>query len=217
MKLRQSQFGMLAACILVVVIGVVLASMLPASIAGTTPVAAAQAEPPPGAPASHGLFMSKGAHTGPAIERYGPVFAVENPDFGVLENRPQKVVFELLIMEDTSGEYNAWVDSIARFVNMNVEAGVSLDNLDVAVVIHGAATPILLDNGAYRERFGVDNPNIPLFQALTDAGVRLYGCAQAMAIFDVPRDRAAPQIQVALSAMNAVVALQAEGYHLLTY
>ena len=56
------------------------------------------------------------------------------------------------------------------------------------------------------------NPNTQLFEALAEAGVKLYVCAQAANVFEVPREQIAAPVQVALSAMTALVMLEADGY-----
>ncbi len=157
-------------------------------------------------------MLSLGAHLGPVIESSGPVFAVPDPDLAIPEGHVFKAVFEITDRQGESETLNQSIDSAARFLNMHVEAGVPLENVQVAVVIHGASTTDVLNNAAYRERFGVDNPNLPLFDALKQAGARLYVCAQAANVFQVPRDQIAESVDVALSAMTAMVMLQAEGY-----
>ena len=108
-------------------------------------------------------------------------------------------------------------ESVARFINMQVEAGVPKENLDIKVVIHGHATKDVLNNEAYRARFGVDSPHVPLLEALSEAGVDLYVCGQAIRWFDVPLDDIAAPVQVVLSAMSAVVLFQSQGYQALAY
>ena len=82
----------------------------------------------------------------------------------------------------------------------------------MALVIHGPATTDVLNNAAYLARFGVDNPHLPLFDALAQAGVKLYVCAQAANVFEVARDQIAEPVDLALSAMTALVMLEADDY-----
>jgi intracellular sulfur oxidation DsrE/DsrF family protein len=56
-----------------------------------------------------------------------------------------------------------------------------------------------------------------VLEALAEAGVDLYVCGQAARWFDVPRDKIAAPVKVALSAMSAVVLFQSQGYEVLAY
>ena len=47
--------------------------------------------------------------------------------------------------------------------------------------IHGEATFITLNNNAYRDKFGRDNPNLNLIKQLKENRVELYVCSQATA------------------------------------
>ena len=157
-------------------------------------------------------MLDLGAHVGPVIESSGPVFTVENPDLTIPAGFVFKAVFEVTDSSSSPEAVNAAIDNASRFLNMHVEAGVPVEDVQVALVIHGAATTAVLDNDGYRERFGSDNPNLPLFDALSDAGVRLYVCGQAANVFQIPREHITSQVDLALSAMTALVMLEAEGY-----
>ena len=179
-----------------------------ASLFGTTHTLTGQEAPYP----VMTRMLQSGAHVGPVIESSGPVFTVERPDLAIPTDFVFKAVFEVTESSSSPEALNGAIDNAARFLNMHVEAGVPVENVQVALVIHGAATTAVLDNAGYRERFGIDNPNVPLFEALSDAGVRLYVCGQAANVFDVPRERIASQVDLALSAMTALVMLESEGY-----
>ena len=189
--------------------GIIMLTMC-VSLFGTTHTLTGQEEEAPYPMMNRMLDL--GAHVGPVIESSGPVFTVEEPDLAIPAGYVFKAVFEVTDGSASPESLNAAIDNASRFLNMHVEAGVPLEDVQVGVVIHGAATTAVLDNDAYRERFGVDNPNLLLFDALSDAGVRLYVCAQAANAFQVPREQIASQVDVALSAMTALVMLEAEGY-----
>ena len=168
--------------------------------------------------AATNMMLSKGFHFGPVIDSFGPVVAIDS-ELAIPTDHQYKVVFEFIPMQpaDSPEETSPMLDSVARFINMQVEAGVPKENLDIKVVIHGMATTDVLNNEAYRARFGVDSPHVPLFEVLSEAGVDFYVCGQAARIFDVPRDDIAAPVQVALSAMTAVVLFQSQGYQVLAY
>ena len=151
------------------------------------------------------------AVTGPAIEGFGPVYQVENPDFDTPMGE-YKVVFEVAVGADDPGELNSHIVSLARFLNMHTQAGVPRENLKLALVLHGTAAKDALDHVGYRDRYSMDNPNYDLIQALEAFGVQVILCGQSQMSRGLERDRLAPGVQVALSAMTALATLQSRGY-----
>lgn len=129
------------------------------------------------------------------------------------------VVHRLLIdattADTTATGINRHLDAAARAVNLYALAKVPPDNLKVALVVHGKATPLVLSDARYREHFGKPNPDAALIARLRKAGVEIYVCGQALshqghAVADVRDD-----IRVAQSAMSKLVELQAAGYGLI--
>lgn len=155
--------------------------------------------------------------TGPVIAGYGPVFEVPAAEFPLGSDANYWAVFDVAESSADPGDRNRRLESAARFLNMHARAGVDPGRLRVAVVVHGGAGKDLLDDGAYRERYGVGNPNTGLLEALGDAGVAIYLCGQTAAARDLPADRLAHPVVVALSAMTALVALQNDGYRLIAF
>lgn len=151
--------------------------------------------------------------TGPVFEAFGPVAAV--PDAQALPaSSAFKVVFDTA--KGSEGDtLNRTLESAARFINMHAAAGVDLDNIDVAVVVHGGAVFDLLKAEPFAaRRDGADNPNAALINTLTDHGVRIILCGQTAAYRDVSTEELLPGVELALSAMTAHAQLQQDGYTL---
>lgn len=165
------------------------------------------------------FVYSQGAKrvNGPVIEKFGEVFAVENPDFQTDINKEYKVVFDIHDTSSDPSRINAQINTLARFINMHAQAGVPLENLHVACVIHNKASKDALDNETYKEEFGVDNPNVPLLEALEKAGANIYMCGQSISARGIDRERLASPVKVGLSAMTVILSLEAEGYHLIKF
>ena len=107
---------------------------------------------------------------------------------------------------------NPMLDKVARAVNIFASAGVPLSHLHFIAVLHGAATSVALDNAHYREKFGVDNPNTKLIDALEGAGVRVIVCGQALAHNKFAQDWVNPKVEITLSAITDIVILEQQGY-----
>lgn len=148
---------------------------------------------------------------GPVIESAGAVFAVET-DAPTPVDRDYKLAFEVAAPASASDRLNAGLNSVARFLNMHAQAGVPVDRLSAAVVVHGAASFELLGDQAYRARFGVDNPNGDLLRELLAAGHSVILCGQSAASRGVPTEHLIPGVEVSLSAMTAFLLLQDDGY-----
>lgn len=176
-------------------------------VTGLALVGAVAAEAPGAAPAQTAEIL-----TGPVIEGYGPVAEITDPDFETPLDLQWRVLFDVKSAPESPEALNPAIESVARFLNMHARAGVPLDRMEPVVVLHGAAGKDALDHAGYRARHGVDNPNRELIAALAEAGVRFYLCGQTAAFRGLGRDELSSDIQMALSAMTVMGALQAEGW-----
>jgi intracellular sulfur oxidation DsrE/DsrF family protein len=152
---------------------------------------------------------------GPAVEGYGPTYPIDDRDVPLEDGFMYRAVFDLASYGSDTEALNPQLVSVARYLNMHARNGVPVENMALAVVVHGAAVKNILGNEAYRSRYEVDNPNLELVHKLHAAGVRFYVCGQSLAFGNVARKELASPVEVALSAMTMFTVLQAEGYALL--
>jgi len=157
------------------------------------------------------------AHTGPVIAQFGPVYDVERPDFPTPTNAAYRVVFDVAPSPEANDQLNPRIESLARFLNMQARAGIKPAHTQLSLVVHGAAAKDMLSSIAYKARFGVENPNAPLLAALQSSGVRVILCGQSAAHKGFAREDLAPGVEIATSAMTALVVLQSEGYGLIAF
>ncbi len=150
--------------------------------------------------------------TGPVIDGYGPVFDIEAPDFPTPVGQVIRAVFDVSEAAAEPGQVNRRIESLARFLNMHARAGVPREQLKLALVVHGTAGKDLLEHTGYRRRFGVENPTLPLLNELMDVGVQVILCGQTQSARGLRREELADGVQLALSAMTAMIALQEQGY-----
>jgi intracellular sulfur oxidation DsrE/DsrF family protein len=152
---------------------------------------------------------------GPAIEGYGPTYPIADRDVALQDGAVYRAVFDVLSYSDDVSETSSRLVSVARFMNMHARNGTPVENMNLAVVIHGAAVKTVMNHAAYRERYGIDNPNLELVEKLSAAGVALYICGQSLAFGGVDKSELAGPVQVGLSAMTMLTVLQNDGYALL--
>lgn len=152
---------------------------------------------------------------GPVIKGYGPTYPIDDRDVALQEGAVYRVVFDAASYSDDLSSLNTRLVSVARFLNMHGRNGTPVENMDLAVVLHGTALKTVLNNDAYLARYEVDNPNLELLTRLHNAGVKFYVCGQSMAFGGVEKSELANPAKVALSAMTMLTVLQSEGYALL--
>jgi intracellular sulfur oxidation DsrE/DsrF family protein len=160
--------------------------------------------------------VADGPSTGPVIDDYGPTYAIEWRDVELPEDHHYKLVFDLAA-DPEAGQVNRHLVSVARYLNMHARNGVRVEQMSLAVVVHGRALRNLLRNDVHQEREGIGNPNLDLIRSLQEAGVRFYVCGQSMAFTGVAKVDLADGIEVALSAMTMLTLLQADGFALLPW
>jgi len=118
--------------------------------------------------------------TGPVFEDFGPVIdGVEAQYMPPVET--YRAAFDVWIGPEDPADPNPRLATLARFMNYNARAGITPEQMELAVVLHGSAGRAALQGDAYRERFGVENPDAALLAALTEKGVRILYCGQSAA------------------------------------
>jgi len=151
--------------------------------------------------------------TGPVFETFG-----QNAKIATAAPIPQGTVFKVSFdVADAAkpGELNSSFNSLARFINMHAAAGVPLENINVALVVHGSATNELMTDAAFAAKYeGAKNGNAALLKALMDKGVPVILCGQSAVHHKIDKDDLIPGVEMALSAMTAHALLQQDGYTL---
>ena len=156
-----------------------------------------------------------GFWTMPAIKDFGPAHvwpeAVDRPN----THTTYKALFDVTQTGKAMDKVNPGLDHIARAVNTFAAAGVPLSHLRFAVIIHGPATPIALDDKTFEAKFGHANPNLTVIAALKKAGVNVMVCGNALGDMEYTPAEVNPDIKVALSALSTLIIQQDQGYALI--
>ncbi len=163
------------------------------------------------------LLQAQTKEAGPVIKDYGEVWKVEHPDFKTDTSKEFKVVFDIMDSPESHSDLNKNIETAARFLNMHAQSGLDRKHMKVALVVHNKASKDILRNDAYHKRYGVNNQNAILIQDLLDAGVDIILCGQSSLSRDFPIEESINDVQLALSAMTALIQLQDEGYQLIKF
>jgi len=149
------------------------------------------------------------------------------PDFGATHTAPRaaerpnkslryKVLFSVTQGNDDVAKPNASLDKVARFMNLLAADGVWPIAGDVVAVMHGKATPIVIDAAAYRARNnGAANPNLELIVQLKKAGVSVRVCSQALAAASIAPEAVDKRVEIDVAALTTMANLQLRGYALI--
>ncbi len=155
--------------------------------------------------------------SGPIITDFGEVWEISDPDYKIDSNLELKAVFDIMNSPENHDKINATIETAARFLNMHAQSGVPVDQLKIALVVHNKASKDIITNEAYQKRYGTNNPNSDLVQALLDAGGQIIFCGQSSLSRGFPREELIDGVQLSLSAMTALIQLQHEKYRLIKF
>ncbi len=148
----------------------------------------------------------------PVIKDYGRMEPLPNAAFQPDKLIRYRVLFDITKASESVDRVNPGLDRVARFLNVMAASGILPKDMDLAAVIHGQATPSVLKNEVYKDRFKKDNPNEKIIQRLQEAGVKLYVCGQTLADDGFKEKWVNEQIAIAVSALVVVPTYQLKGY-----
>jgi len=151
------------------------------------------------------------------IKDFGQTFNVENPDIKTDMDANHKIIFDVTQSSEDKSVVNKYIETAARFLNMHAKVGLKPEQLHVAMTLHGGAWQDVITNEAYKEKFGVDNPNFELINQLTEAGVDIILCGQTAGARGLNKTNVNPNVKFALSAMTALLQYQNNGYRFLKF
>ena len=153
----------------------------------------------------------------PIIKGYGGIMdaphATERPDVQMDYN----IVIDIASGSNNPKEPFYSLINVARLLNLHAMGGVPQENLNVAIVIHAGAVWSVLDNESYREKYEVDNPHLPLFKELKQAGVEIFVCAQSLMGRSLDHEKIADEVDVATSMLTVMTTYQLKGYAALKF
>jgi intracellular sulfur oxidation DsrE/DsrF family protein len=146
----------------------------------------------------------------PVIASHGGVFQL--PEAAAQPRQGTRLVIDVTRGSDPE-KLNPAIEKVAKYLNIYAGAGAEPVEAQFAVVLHGDATMTVLNSDAYAARFKTaGNPNLDLLHELHEAGVELYVCGQTLLSEGSAPQDVAVFVDTAVSALTAVVNLQADGY-----
>ncbi len=153
---------------------------------------------------------------GTAIKGYGQIAAIDS-QLVIPKDMQFKVAFDMSKAAKPN-EVNRNLNTLARFINMHEAVGVKAENIQLAMVVHGASVADLANDSFYQSQHSsnkeLTNANKALVNQLVKYGVKIYICGQSAAYYGLDKDALLPGVDMALSAMTAHAILAQQGYSL---
>ena len=76
---------------------------------------------------------------------------------------------------------------------------------------------IVANDEAYKERYGTENPNLPAYRALKEAGVGVYICGQSLIARGIETEEVWEDATLALSMLTTLTTYVPQGYMLMKF
>ena len=148
----------------------------------------------------------------PVIKDFGGVYDVRD----AIDKPDPKIDYKIVVEAEGAIEHPDSIyrpfENISRMYNLHVFGGVPRNHLHLDVVIFFKATFVILNNEAYRKKFGIDNPNLKIIEEMKQAGINLYACGQSVTGLGIDPKTVNPNFQVVLSRATTVSTRQMKGY-----
>ncbi len=128
-----------------------------------------------------------------------------------------KAIFEASDLPDKYTDLLPALNMAGSELNAFGVEGIPNENIKFAVVFHGPAVYGILENNYYKEKYGVDNPNLKVLSELKKSGVELFVCGQYLASADIDPKNLAPEIIIASDAYIVLMTYHDKGYSILCF
>ncbi|MFM9962108.1 MAG: DsrE family protein [Planctomycetaceae bacterium] len=159
---------------------------------------------------AHGAVADGPSFLFPQVASYGGIVRI--PKGSEPPRRGAKIVFDITA-DSKPDELNKGLESVARYLNLNAEAGLKPSDVKLALVLHGGATKAALGDVSYaKHTAATKNPNLGLIHELKACGVEVFVCGQSLARNKFVPSDVASEVFVAVSAMTVNANKQLDGY-----
>lgn len=153
----------------------------------------------------------------PIVKGFGGIYDVDKVSELPDPSLKYKIVIDVKGGDKLEDNLNASLNNIARMLNLHGLGGVKADNIEVIAIIHSKATPTVLSDKSYQEKFQIDNPNTKLIKALAKSNVKVFVCGQSLLARGFKESKLHPDVKVSISALTILTTYQLKGYALLTF
>ncbi len=133
------------------------------------------------------------------------------------KNRLYKAVYDATKAPKDSSQILPALNMAGSELNALGVCGIPVNHAKFVVVFHGATINGILDNYHYKEKYGINNPNLKVLAELRKTGVQLFVCGQNLLADNIDLKIISPDVTVASDALIVLMTFQNEGYALMSY
>lgn len=157
------------------------------------------------------------APVAPAVREADGFIVIPNAAIPPSKSHLYKAIFDSTQAASDPKQIVPALNMLGAELNAMAAAGISPKNVKFVIVFHGAATNGILAEDAYKARFGVSNPNLPVLAKLKALGTELYVCGQFLAAEGLAPSALSADVSVASDALVVLITYQNRGYALLSF
>jgi len=158
-----------------------------------------------------------GKPSAPVIPQADGFFAIHGAALPPQPNETYKAVFDATRSADKPTQILPALNMAGSELNLIAGSSVPLANAKFVVVFHGGGIDGILQDSAYRAKFGVANPNLAVLSEMRRHGVELYVCGQNLAAEGIDPKTISPEVRVASDALIVLMTYQMRGYALMSF
>lgn len=148
----------------------------------------------------------------PVIKDAGGYWALPKAAVQPDKSQEHKAIFAATRAADSPKDLLPALEDAAALVNGLAAGGVPASKRKIAVVFYGPAAYAVLENGAYRQKYGTDNPNLKLLAELRNSGVELLLCGQWLQYKKIAESKVVSDVTIASDAFIVLVTYQNRGF-----
>jgi intracellular sulfur oxidation DsrE/DsrF family protein len=153
----------------------------------------------------------------PVIPQADGFVVIPNVAVSPEQSHVYKVVFDATHAAEKPSEILPALNMAGSELNALSVSGVPAKNARFVVVFHGPAIDGILNDAAYKAKFGISNPNLPVLEGFRKAGAELYVCGQNLAFAKIDPSTLSPAVIVASDALIVLITYQNNGYAMLSF
>lgn len=156
-------------------------------------------------------------NSGPVIHDADGFTIIKDAAYQPEKNRIYKAIYDATKMAKDSSQILPALNMAGSELNALQVCSIPLSNAKFVVVFHGAAINGILNNVVYREKYGIDNPNLKTLRELKENGVQLFVCGQNLLGEKIDFKNISPDVKVASDALIVLMTFQNSGYALMSF
>lgn len=131
--------------------------------------------------------------------------------------RTYKAIWDATMKADTPDGILPSLRMAGSEMNALGVAAVPLKNARFVFMVHGPAVDGILNDVAYKAKFGMANPNLKVIKDLRRAGVLFYVCGQTLAASQIDPRSITSDVVIAADALLTLMTYHADGYAILYF